>query len=170
VRWADAYRQTANLLGQVTSLTGTSFDAASAVLETYNASRLGVPFGAHSLRLVETAKWLTGAARVLGGLGGAICGLVGISQGVSDFKNGHTFLGLAEIFAGSLGIVSGVALLFGLVTLGFIVGILAFIALVAIGYFKQNEVQNWIERSGLGDRRLPPFGGLVEQTLELQRL
>ena len=167
---AQLDRQAANLLGQVTGLTGSSFDAASSILKVYSASRMGSQFATRAAAYADTAEWLTGAGRVLGGFGGIIVGTVGIFQGVDDHASGHAVLGWAEAGVGFLGILSGIALLASAVATGFIIGLVAGLLMLLIGHFKQDPVQDWIEKSTLGDRKLPPYSGQIPQNIALQTL
>lgn len=167
---AELDRAAANLMSQVTGLTGTSFEAVATVLERYSAMRMGSGFAARSASLASQVEWLSGAGKILGGMGGMIGGMVGVWQGHDELQDGHKALGYADIVAGVLGFAAGAALLAAWIVTGVVAGVVAALILLLIAYFKQNPVQNWIEKSKLGDGELPQYKGLVSQQMALTTL
>jgi hypothetical protein len=148
-----------NLVAQGASLTGASFDVANAVLKAYSGMRMGAMFAAKSRLISGASKWLTGAGKVLGGFGGLLAGGVTVWQGYDEYQDGHEHLGDADVAAGSLAVLGGIALLAGWTGLGIVVAVAVGLLMLLIGCFKQNPVQNWIEQTPLGDGGLPQFKG-----------
>ena len=132
-------------------------------------------------RFVGTQRALMAAGRFLGLAGGVILGLMDIWEGGEKLADGEWTLGGLYIFSGSSTIGASIAIfsisagltgVFSTITLWWIAGILGIFAIaaaIAILWFTENDLQEWLAECAFGERGAPsPSNAALEN--EMQRL
>ncbi|WP_110707485.1 T6SS effector BTH_I2691 family protein [Salinicola sp. CR57] len=163
------------LLGMGLALAG---GAAELVGKTLEHAR-GVFFA--EARFVGTQRALMAAGRFLGLAGGVILGLMDIWEGGEKLADGEWTLGGLYILSGSSTIGASIAIfsisagltgIFSTIALWWIAGILGIFAIaaaIAILWFTENDLQEWLAECAFGERGAPSPGNAALEN-EMQRL
>ncbi|MFC0338485.1 hypothetical protein SAMN05421848_3313 [Kushneria avicenniae] len=144
--------------------------------------------------LMERSKFLARLGGRLGLAGGVILGAMDILEGIENYREGKTALGVLYVSSGGATVVASFALFFAAVGAavevtsgtsillillsraspllwwgGAILGVFAIAATVAIWYFTENDLQEWLAECAFGERG-DPSPGTARLEAELQRL
>ncbi|WP_210725911.1 T6SS effector BTH_I2691 family protein [Modicisalibacter radicis] len=177
-------RAQGRLLGMGLALAG---GAAELVGKTLEHAR-GVFFA--EARFVGTQRTLLAAGRFLGLAGGVILGAIDIWEGVDKLRADKLVIGRLYIASGLFTTIASFSIFFASIGsaarmagstillarlavalwwTGLILGIVAIAASVAIWYFTENDLQEWLAEGAFGERG-DPGPGSVRLEAELQRL
>ncbi|WP_110688073.1 T6SS effector BTH_I2691 family protein [Salinicola aestuarinus] len=132
-------------------------------------------------RFVGTQRALMAAGRFLGLAGGVILGLMDIWEGIENFENGNPTMGLLYITSGfstiivsavifSIGIgLTGIFSVIALWWIAGVFGIFAIAAAIAILWFTENDLQEWLAECAFGERGSLSLGSTALEN-EMQNL
>ncbi|ABE59626.1 T6SS effector BTH_I2691 family protein [Chromohalobacter israelensis] len=132
-------------------------------------------------RFIGTQRALLAAGRFLGLAGGVILGLMDIWEGGEKLADGEWTLGGLYILSGSSTIGASIAIfsisvgltgMFSTIALWWIAGILGIFAIaaaIAILWFTENDLQEWLAECAFGERGAPSPGNAALEN-EMQRL
>ena len=121
---------------------------------------------------------LSAVARLLGGVGGIIAGVLAIIEGQEEMQTNKT-VGRLLIFGGIGMLVGGGALVWSVLLggatwlgpAGIIIGLLAALAVIAIQLFKDDDIEKWLKRTlYFGQEGVESFSDFTEQTEALTAL